>query len=444
MLQVMLGLAALLVVLVASIGFRPATPQDFLSAPMRQFMGALRLNPAGYEQMGKPEYLVESVKATSQGEVWRSDYTFDFVIKTPSAEDMKKFRKAGLPATPPQVRDLLRGLRNYYKTVELRDPPEGVAAMAVGGAVLAGDPPWATAEIRYHVTAAESLVDDPLAWPHQVSVLFFLDIPTVHWPLREGVYTIEKWVVSKAGGLLLLLVAVIVTAGFIPNALARGSFDLLASKPISRTMLLVYKYVGGLTFIFVLTTATVLGIWVAVGLRTGLWATDFLTVIPLLTFHFAVLYAISAFAGVFTRSALLAILLVVAASGLFWAVGKAHDGIRNREEARAAGPLTPEDLQSDPERALERLDPDAPLWGFIPQSTFPVLKALYAVCPRTFELDERQSHLIARGVLTPNELKQKGYDKPPRESWGEVLGVSTAFIVVLMALSCWRFSGRDY
>ena len=63
---------------------------------------------------------------------------------------------------------------------------------------------------------------------------------------------------------------------------------------------------------------------------------------------------------------------------------------------------------------------------------------------RTFELDERQSQLIARGVLTPNELKQHGYDKPPRESWGEVLGVSLAFIAVLLALSCWRFTTRDY
>jgi len=440
----MLVLAAILVVLVASVGFRPATPQDFLSAPMRQFMGALRLNPAGYEQMGKPEYLVENVKATSQGEVWRSDYVFDFVIRAPSPEDMKKVRKAGLPMSPGQVREMLRGLNNYYKRVEVHDPPEAAAAMAVGGAVLAADPPWAAAEVRYHVAASDSLVLDPLAWPHQVSVLFFLDIPTVHWPLREGVYMIEKWVVSKAGGLLLLLVAAIVTAGFIPNALARGSFDLLASKPIGRTTLLVYKYVGGLTFILLLTTATVLGIWVVIGLRSGLWTTDFLTVIPLLTFHFAVLYAISTFAAVFTRSSLLAILLVVAASGLFWTVGKAHDGIRSREEARAAGPPTPEDLQRDPERALERLDPDAPLWGFIPKSTFPALKALYAVCPRTFELDERQSQLIARGVLTPNELKQHGYDKPPRESWGEVLGVSLAFIAVLLALSCWRFTTRDY
>jgi ABC-type transport system involved in multi-copper enzyme maturation permease subunit len=450
MLQVMLILSVLFVVLVASVGFRPSTPEDFLSSPLRIIGWAYRQNPPEFERVGKPEFAIENVVASDTPERWRADYTFEFVIRTPTPEDMRKARKASeLPTTPQQVRNIIRGLlRNYYKTIEVSDPdppPEATAFMAVGGGVVAGDPPWATKEVRYKVTASGSMVEDPLAWPHQVSVLFFLDIPNLYWPLRTGVYNIEKWMVSKAGGLLALLVSIVVTAGFIPNMLARGSLDLLASKPVGRTTLLLYKYVGGLTFIFVLTAATVLGIWVVVGLRTGLWSLDFLTVIPLLTFHFAILYAISTFAAVFSRSALLAILLVVTASGVFWGLGKAHDGIRNREEARAAGPLTPKDLEStDPDQMMERIDPNAPLWGFIPQSTFPVIKALYTISPRTFELDERQSHLIAKGVLTPNQLKQHGYEKPPRESWGEMLGVSLAFIAVLLALSCWRFSSRDY
>jgi hypothetical protein len=446
MLQVMLILTVVFVVLVASVGFRPVTPQDMLAAPMRLMGLAFRSNPVAYEQMGKPEFVIENVVATNKVEAWRADYTFDFVVKAPSREDMRKVQKSGLPTTSQQVQQMLRdSLRTYYKKVEVEEPPEAAAFMAVGGGMVAGDPPWAGAEIRYKVTASGSLVDDPLAWPHQVSVLFFLDIPNVYWPLRLGVYQIEKWMVSKAGGLLLLLVSIVVTAGFIPNALARGSFDLLASKPIGRTTLLVYKYVGGLTFIFLLTTAAVLGIWVVVGLRTGLWSLDFLTVIPLLTFNFAVLYAISTFAGVFTRSALLAILLVVLVVGVLWGLGKAQEGIHNREEARAAGPITQKDLEGgDFDRVMERIDPDAPLWGFIPKSTFPVITALYSICPRTFELDERQSYLIAKGVLTPNQLKQHGYDKPPRESWGEILGVSTVFIAVLLALCCWRFSSRDY
>ena len=449
MLQVMLVLGVLFVALVASVGFRPVTPQDLLSSPMRIMSWAFRQNPAGYEAMGKPEFAIENVVATSKTEAWQSDYTFDFVVKTPTPEDMRKARKSGLPTDSRRVRQMMRDtLRTYYKKIEVEEPAvpqDAGAAMAVGGAMLVADPPWASSEERFKVTASGSLVDDPLAWPHQVSVLFFLDIPNLYWPMRLGVYQIEKWMVSKAGGLLLLLISVVVTAGFIPNALAKGSFDLFASKPISRTTLLLYKYIGGLTFLFLLTTVIVLGLWLVIGLRTGLWALDFLTVIPLLTFHFAVLYAISTFAAVFSRSSLLAILLAVMASGVFWGLGKAHDGIRNREDAREAGPITQKDLEGgDFDRALERIDPDAPLWGFIPKSTFPVITALYSIGPRTFELDERQSHLIANGVLTPNQLKQHGYEKPPRESWAEIILVSTAFIGVLLGLSCWRFSKRDY
>lgn len=457
MLQVMLVLSVLLVVLVASVGFRPATPQDYLSSPLRIFSWAYRQNPAEFERVGKPEFAVENVVASNPAEYWKSDYTFEFVVRTPTPDDMRKARKANeLPTSSHQVRDMLRGLlRNYYRTVDLEEPPlppEAAAFLAVGGGAVAADPPWATKEMRFKATAKDSLVDDPLAWPHQVSVLFFLDIPNLYWPLRIGVYDIEKWMVSKGAGLLALLVSVIVTAGFIPNMLARGSLDLIASRPVGRTTLLLYKYVGGLTFIFLLTTATVLGIWAAIGLRTGLWALDFLTVIPLVTFHFAILYAVSTFAAVFTRSALLAILLAFVVWGAFWGVGKVHDGIVSREEAVAAGgpfgrmaPPDPDDPDaSDPDRVMARLDPDAPLWGFIPKSIFPVFKALYTIGPRTFELDEWQSRLIARGVLTPNQLKQRGYAKPPRESWPEVLGVSAAFIAVLLALSCWRFSSRDY
>ena len=52
----------------------------------------------------------------------------------------------------------------------------------------------------------------------------------------------------------------------------------------------------------ILTAFTVGGVWVAIGLRTGFWTPHFLAVIPLLTFYFAILYAVSTLAAVLTRS----------------------------------------------------------------------------------------------------------------------------------------------
>ena len=50
--------------------------------------------------------------------------------------------------------------------------------------------------------------------------------------------------------------------------------------------------------------------------------------------------------------------------------------------------------------------------------------------------------LIAEGVLTDVELKREGRDEPLPPWWGTV-GVSLAFIALMLTLSCWRLSTRD-
>ena len=93
---------------------------------------------------------------------------------------------------------------------------------------------------------------------------------------------------------------------------------------------------------------------------------------------------------------------------------------------------------------MRQLDPEAPLWGFLPTWSFVPFKAVHAMSPRTYQLDDRLGRVIAEGVLTPYQLKKQGYEKAPRTSWAEMVGVSLAFIAVVLALSCWRFSSRDY
>ena len=63
-------------------------------------------------------------------------------------------------------------------------------------------------------------------------------------------WLIEDQIINGFGGTVALLISLIMTAFFIPNMLRKGSIDLLISKPIGRSQLLVYKYIGGLTFIF--------------------------------------------------------------------------------------------------------------------------------------------------------------------------------------------------
>ena len=457
MLQIMLVLSLLLIVLVASIGFRPITVQDQLAGPLRLMTRLMATNPEGYERMGKPEFTIEKVVATQPEAQWRSDYEFDFVVKCPTAADMRKARAMrGLPTTSREVKQFLRGGLSDFERVAVEEPPapsEAAAFLAIGGGILVAEPPWASPETRFHVSAQGNKVDDPLAWPHQVSVLFFYEVPFLHVSTRDGAYFIEKWLVNGAGSWVLLFVAVIITAGFIPSMMAKGSLDLLVSKPIGRTRLLIYKYVGGLTFVLVLTAFTVLGVWLMIGMRTGLWGMNFLAIIPILTFYFAVLYAVSTLAAAATRNTIVAILATGMAWCALWVVGKVNDGIENREEAIAAeksggpGRQRPDNEDGDRpdgDRAMRQLDPEAPLWGFLPTWSFVPFKAVHALSPRTYQLDDRLGRVIAEGVLTPYQLKKQGYEKAPRTSWAEMIGVSLAFIAVVLALSCWRFSSCDY
>src|SRR6202035_3878906 len=68
-------------------------------------------------------------------------------------------------------------------------------------------------------------------------------------------------VVIYVGSLVAILVGVVISSFFIPNMLRKGTVDLLLVKPIHRWALLFYKYIGGLTFIFINNAYAVLGMW---------------------------------------------------------------------------------------------------------------------------------------------------------------------------------------
>src|SRR5207248_2187452 len=129
---------------------------------------------------------------------------------------------------------------------------------------------------------------------------------------------IQDQIVNGIGALVALCLSVVITAFFIPNLMRKGSIDLLVSKPIGRVQLLVYKYVGGLTFIFLVSVFTIGGVWLVMAARSGMWDPSFLFVIFALTFTFAILYAVSTAVAVYTRSAIASILVTFAFMFVMW------------------------------------------------------------------------------------------------------------------------------
>jgi len=255
-------------------------------------------------------------------------------------------------------------------------------------------------------------------WPHTTKIFFGTVTVDRSTSLGYMLWVIEDQIINGLGGALALLIGLIITSFFIPNMLRKGSVDLFISKPIGRSQLLIYKYIGGLTFVFLVTSFTVGGIWLVIALRSGFWDPSFLAVIPILTFTFAIIYAMSTLVAVFTRSAIASMILSIGFMLLLYIVGQVKTIF---DAMRMAGPS-------------DRM----PEWAYT------LVDTLNNCLPRYKDLDKLTSKLIAQGTLTEGELRNTAVGLLQMPSWTGTFGVSLLFIVLMLAISCWRFNKRDY
>lgn len=100
-------------------------------------------------------------------------------------------------------------------------------------------------------------------------------------------------------------------AFFVPQMLERGAADVVFSKPLSRAALLFSRYIAGLLFVSLLTVVLVGGMFAGLWISSDHFDPGLLWSIPTLVYSFAIFHAISCSIGVFTRSAIAAILLTI-------------------------------------------------------------------------------------------------------------------------------------
>lgn len=444
----MLVMSALVILLLASISFTPEPPKEAFDHIARQFImvfpdkGLSRAISASFEN----QYAATDVRPEGGGYKLRLTVKAnpkDDTAFVPEGKDDKKadkppagdsFREtvAAWSKPPEQVRDVeAKGQKvqmaqqGRVSIAEQRAVSDELmcqfvksqfAVHAVMDATVARAPGVAEPEYAFDVTTTGGSAIR--GWPHKVSLFF--GAWTLPVPINLGVtlFWIQDRLVNGLGAALALLISIVITAFFIPNMLRKGSLDLLISKPIGRSQLLVYKYIGGLTFMFLVSAFTVGGVWLALALRSGVWDVKFLIVIPVLTFTFAILYAVSTFAAVFTRSAIVSILLSVGFAVFLYIVGQ----IKSVFDA----------IKSD-----ERTKNELPEWSFT------LVDTLNNVLPRYKDLDKLTTKVLSEGTLTPAELRLRALDLIDYPSWGSTFGVSLAFIALMLALSCWRLSRRD-
>jgi hypothetical protein len=269
-------------------------------------------------------------------------------------------------------------------------------------------------EYRFDVEAVAK-PDAVRTWPHEVRFLFGA-VPFGRWGVGEFIFLVENYAVNGIGAAIAMLLGSIITAFFIPNMLRKGTVDLLISKPISRWSLLVYKYLGGMLFMLIPTTIVIIGTWAAFGLRSGFWGSGFLLSIPILILQFAIFYALSTLVAVFTRSPILCILVCCGAWLLFFITGWAE-------------------RLSKPDPGKEK---DA---GWVYSSSSTVRKLL----PRYKDFDTLAGQLVAHDLLGKDSGMRRAVDQEAEGiHWPESLGVTLVYIALLLGVSCWWFSIKDY
>lgn len=110
------------------------------------------------------------------------------------------------------------------------------------------------------------------------------------------------------------ILALVSTAGMIPDFIAGGAIELTLSKPVTRARLFLMKYVCGLLFtalqVAVFTTASFL----VIGIRGGEWIPGLFLSIPLVVLFYSYLFCVCALVGMLTRSTIAALLVTM----LFW------------------------------------------------------------------------------------------------------------------------------
>jgi len=126
----------------------------------------------------------------------------------------------------------------------------------------------------------------------------------------NGTRDVDKLVRGVYGGIAAFLytwgmfLAVFASAGLIPSVLEPGRIELLLSKPVSRTHILL---VVSCNIIYL-----VLGVWTILGIKTGIWSPLFLISIATTIFAFAVLLSVVILIGVLFESAALATMVAAA------------------------------------------------------------------------------------------------------------------------------------
>ena len=127
----------------------------------------------------------------------------------------------------------------------------------------------------------------------------------------QMVYTLQSLVALMFFSLM-IFVNVFATASVVPTMLEKGTIDLYLSKPISRGTLLLGKVLGSVLVVAGNIAVFMVGSWVILSMKLGVWNPEYLAAGAVMLFSFTVLYSIVVVFNVMTRSSAVGIIVTYA------------------------------------------------------------------------------------------------------------------------------------
>jgi hypothetical protein len=110
------------------------------------------------------------------------------------------------------------------------------------------------------------------------------------------------------------ILALVSTAGMIPDFVTGGSLPVMLAKPVSRLRLFLTKYLSGLLFVAMQVTVFCTASFFVLGFRAGVWEPSLFVAVPLVIAFFSFLFSVCALVGLLTRSTIAALII----TAMFW------------------------------------------------------------------------------------------------------------------------------
>lgn len=199
----------------------------------------------------------------------------------------------------------------------------------------------------------------------------------------------QTLLVDNIAGTFGLIFAVAATAFFVPHMVEKGAADTVFSKPVSRSALLLSRYLAGLLFVTILASVLVGGMYLGFLVNSNYGDTGFLWSIPVVVYKYAVLHAFSLLVAVLTRSSIAAILTTL----MFFAFNSCvHALWQVRDMAAVKGIIEVE----------AGVEPDKDSSG-VPEALLVMLDTLHFALPKTNDAAIISQRL--RKALSPSAME---------------------------------------